>query len=88
MKYTLDFGGDNVNLSGASVRFNFVDGHEKNRQSILCRHEDSSNEIIIPFKFESALHGDYLGEFVIKSGSNVYIFPRKWYINLKIEKCI
>jgi hypothetical protein len=87
-KYTIDFEGDDLKLSGAEIRFNFVDGYEKNRQSILCIHTNSSNEVIIPFKSETALNGNYLGEFVIKKRSDVYIYPKKWYINIKIEKCI
>lgn len=88
LQYTLNYEGKDIDVSGASVRFNFVDGHEKNRQSILCRQGDAPNEVIIPFKNESALPGDFYGEFVIKDGSTVLIYPIKWYVNLKITKSV
>jgi len=86
--YVLNFNGITPDISNATVRFNFADRRETKRYSILCREGSVPNEVIIPFTNQTMDHGDFFGEFVIKSSTRIDIYPILDRIPIKIRKCI
>ncbi len=89
ISYLLNFDGKDIDISNVtSVLFNFTDRRETLQQSIRCKQGSAQNEAIIPFTTQLTGYGDYFGEFVIKNGSDVSIYPITDRIPLHVRKRI
>ncbi|MDD4521713.1 MAG: hypothetical protein PHW84_02010 [Methanosarcina sp.] len=87
--HQLNFNGVLIDVSDATkITFNFSDRCGKTRYSIRCNKGESPYEVKIPISNEAAVYGEFYGEFVIKRGSKVDIYPLENKIPVSIRKCI
>lgn len=89
IRYRLNYDGKDIDISSVtSVLFNFTDRCEQNHYSIRCKQGSFPNEVIIRFVKETSNYGDCYGEFVIRDGENISIFPVVGHIPVNIRKRI
>jgi hypothetical protein len=90
IQYLLNCDGRDIDISNAtSILFNFADRHETNQHSIRCENGDLPNEAVIPFlQNELQTFGEFFGEFVIRDGSDISIYPITDRIRIHIRKRI